>query len=132
VRGVCDRSQPEGWTGCSSGQQAVGQVEADTNGRHSPPRQPGWGAEPLWVMPGYRTPKPDSDPHGPLHETHRTRWPWRLEQGLLDLASWAADSLGLGPVEPRLRKASTPPWLKRACQTWALWRDTPRVWATSA
>jgi transposase-like protein len=47
-------------------------------------------------------------------------------------ASWAADSLGSGPVGPRLRKASTPPCSKRVCQTWALWRDTPSSRATSA
>jgi hypothetical protein len=27
---------------------------------------------------------------------------------------------------------ATPPCWKRACQTWALWRDTPSSWATSA
>jgi hypothetical protein len=31
-----------------------------------------WVPEPFWVMPACRTPKPDSDPPGPLLETHRT------------------------------------------------------------
>ena len=30
-----------------------------------------WVPEPLWVMPRCRTPNPDSDPPGPLLETHR-------------------------------------------------------------
>ena len=76
----------------------------------------------------------DHHPH-PLQGPQVGVEPVRLgapQQGLLDLASWAAESLGSGPVGPRLRKASTPPSWKRVCQTWALWRETPSSWATSA
>src|SRR4029450_10757511 len=50
ARRFCDGSQPKGWTGCSSGQQAAGQVDAGTRQttRHQGnPRVP----EPLRVMP---------------------------------------------------------------------------------
>ena len=53
---------PGGWPGCSSGQQSGG------SGRRRHPRQTARNQgsprapEPFWVMPGCRTPKPDSDP----------------------------------------------------------------------
>jgi len=32
-------------------------------------------------------------------------------------ASWVSESLGVGPVDPRLCSASVPPCCQRACQT---------------
>ena len=55
-----------------------------------------------------------------------------LQQGLGDLGELGGRQLGSGPVGPRLGNASTPPWAKRACQTWARWRDPPSSLATSA
>jgi len=41
------------------------------------------------------------------------------------VASWASDSLGAGPLGPRLCSASGPPRCQRACQTLTAWAETP-------
>ena len=56
-----------------------------------------------------------------------------FQQRLLDLvASWASDSLGAGPLGPRLRSASVPPACQRACQMLTPGRETSSWRATSA
>jgi hypothetical protein len=50
----------------------AGQVDAGMVDRQLVTKATHWVPEPFWVMPACRTPKPDSDPPGPLLETHRT------------------------------------------------------------
>jgi hypothetical protein len=54
------------------------------------------------------------------------------QQGLLDLGELAGRQLGIRAGGTPAAQGVHATLLDRACQRWALWRDTPRVRATSA
>jgi hypothetical protein len=64
-------------------------------------------------------------PHEPLGRR-------AFEQACSTMASWASESLGAGPLGPRLPSASVPPRCQRVCQTLTAWAETSSWRATSA
>jgi hypothetical protein len=54
------------------------------------------------------------------------------QQRLLDLGQLSSRQLGVRAGRAPAAQSIHAAFWKRACQTWALWRDTPSWWATSA
>jgi hypothetical protein len=130
ARRFCDRSQPHGvGQGCSSGQQAACQVDADTNGRQLVTKATQMGRlNRCESCRGARRRSLTRSPR-PLRETHRTaRLRWRVDQTWTSHANPAPPAPGRAaagapklPVGVRggVAQDEEGPWKPGPVSTWA-------------